>query len=198
MAAPKYSRYYTYIKPVILNPAVKSSAPYIFSIIAITIFIVFVIRPTISTILELQKNIEESKQTLQSLNKKAQDLSLAKQNLESIDPETLLKIDNSLPRQTNITSLISSLQNAAETQASVSALQIQPLTIFDSKAPHTYSNVGEIDFSFNVQGSYSELTTVLNNLQKSPRLLSIRTASITKQSDGPAVLSISGKAFFLK
>ncbi|MDO8498706.1 MAG: type 4a pilus biogenesis protein PilO [bacterium] len=198
MATSKYSRYYTYIKPVITNPTVKSAAPYIFSIITITIFTIFVIRPTIATILELQKNIEESRKTLQALDKKTQDLTQAKQNLENMDPEIWAGIENALPQQTSVPSLIANLQTAAGGQASASALQIQPLTIFDNKTPKTHSTLGEVDFSFNIQGSYPELLVTLNNLQNSPRLLSIRAVSITKQPDTPGLLSVTGKAFFLK
>lgn len=197
MSTPKRSRYYTYIKPVITNPTVKSSAPYIFSVLAVIVFTLFVIRPTIATILQLQKNIEESKKTLQQLEKKGQDLTLAKQNLDNLDPQVKIKINSSLPNQVKVAQLISALQLAGGSESSASAIQIQPLTLYENQSS-TQLAVGEVDFSFNIQGSYSQLLQTLNNLHRSSRLLSIKTVSVSKEPGEPGILSVSGKAYFLK
>lgn len=199
MITPKYSRYYTFIQPVIKNPLVKSSAPHIFSLITVAIFTVFVLRPTISTILQLQKNIEDSKQTLEALDKKAQALTLAKQNLESMDPQTRLKIKTILPDKVNVISLINSIQSSLQNQASSSALQIQPLTLVDNTIPEKVNlDLGEINFSLNVQGPYSQLLTVLYNLDRSSRLIKNDSIIINKAPGLNPGLSITGKAYYLK
>lgn len=199
MIAPKYSRYYTYIQPVVKNRLVRSSTPYIFSLITIAVFTVFVLRPTIETILELQKKIELGKQTLNSLNTKAQNLETAKSSLEQMDPEVRLKIKNSVPEKPDVISLITSLQGSMKNQATISGLQIQPLVLIDTNAPKKINlELAEIDFSFNVQGSYAQLLTALNNLNKTSRLIKINSVLISKQPDYPAVLSITGKSYYLK
>ena len=134
MATAKYSRYYTYIKPVIENKFVKSSAPYIFSLLTMTVFILFAIRPTISTILNLQKNIENHRQVLEALEKKENNLTAGRNNLQNLGLEKRQKVNSSLPENADITSLISSLRNSSGREASVSALQIQPVVLLDSKA----------------------------------------------------------------
>lgn len=200
MAEPKYSRYYTYIKPVVENKIVKSSAPYVFSLITISILTIFAIRPTVSTILNLQKNIEENQKVLQALDAKAQSLIEGKRNLDNLSPQIKNKIEVSLPTKTNVPAVISSLQSSSLGIASVSALQIQPLTIIDNTTVKEKAllNLGEVYFAYNIQSSFGSLLQTLENLSKSPRLLNITNVIINKQTEGPTVLSISGKAYYLK
>lgn len=195
----RYSRYYIYIKPVIQNPLVKSLAPYIFSLLTITFFIIFVIRPTILTIFKLEQDIKNNQQVLAALNQKAESLNIGKQNLERLDQAVKLKIDQALPDQPQVTFLIQSLQEAIGTSASASALQVQPLTLIDTTIPpKTTFSLAEINFSFSVQGPYPELLTVLANLNKSPRVTTIENMVIGKQEGALPVLSVSGKGYFLK
>lgn len=199
MISARYSRYYTYIKPVIENKFVKSSAPYIFSLITITIFILFAIRPTISTILNLQKNIENHRQVLEALEKKENDLTAGRNNLQSLDPERREKINAAIPENADVTSLIGSLRNASGKETLVSALQIQPVVLIDSEVTpqKTLLSLGEASFTYNIQGDYGQLLPTLYNLQRSPRLLSIGSVVLSSQG-GVVVLSVSGKASFLK
>ncbi|MFH0937234.1 MAG: type 4a pilus biogenesis protein PilO [Candidatus Daviesbacteria bacterium] len=200
MAQSKYFRYYTYIKPVIENKTVRSIAPYIFSLTTIAILAIFAIRPTVSTILNLQKNIENNRQTLQALETKAQNLLEAKKNLDALSPEARAKIDLALPQQPSVPTLIRSLQDSSTSVASVAALQIQPLTLIDKSIPEQKvpSGLGEVDFSYNVQGMFAELITILQNLQHTPRLVNFSGVVVSKQIDSPTVLSITGKGYYLK
>lgn len=200
MPDAKYSRYYTYIKPVIQNPIVRSYVPYIFSLITITIFALFAIKPTVITILSLQKNLENNQKVLVALESKAQSLSEGKQNLDNLDQQVKAKIGVALPNQANVTTLIASLQIAAGQMASSSALQIQPLTIYDgtAKSGLTTMSVSEVEFTYNLQGPYPQLLQTLQNIRKSPRLIKISSISMSRQSDNAVMMSVSGNAYFLK
>lgn len=199
MAAAKYSRYYLYIKPVIENKQVRSFLPFIFSLTAIIIFLIFAIRPTISTILSLRQSIENNKQVLTALNNKAETLSLAKNNLDNLSPEIKQKIETALPGSPEVTAMIKALQASSQNMASISALQVQPLTILDSETPKDKAtSPSTIDFSYNIQGSYSNLLQILANLQKSPRIFNLSTISLNRQEDSSLVLSLTGKAYYLK
>jgi len=198
MAAPRYSRYYTYIKPVIENKTVRSTAPYVFSLIAVVIFAVFAIRPTVSTILNLQKDLENNSRELEALNTKIQNLNQGKQNLEGLGRETRLKINTSIPDQPNVTFLTKSLRDSYQNNSSSSAIQIQPLTLFNSNLPkqtNKYS-LSEISFSYNTLAPYDQLLQILDNLNNSPRLLNLNSVTIAKTEAG-TVLSVNGKAYYL-
>ena len=69
-----YSRYFTYVKPLIRLPIVRTYGATVFTIFIITIFIFFAIKPTIETILVLQKKLENSTEVLEKLQKKSKDL----------------------------------------------------------------------------------------------------------------------------
>lgn len=198
MATSKYSRYYVYIKPVIGNKYVKSFAPYIFSLLSLIIFIIFAIRPTVLTIIELQKSIQDNKATLTLLEQKSKDLTDGKRNLDNMSPEIKNKISARLPSSPAVSNLISSLQTSASNVASVSALQVQPVTIYDGTINQTAPlTLEELAFSFNVQGSYTDLITVLDNLGKTPRLVNLTSAVFNKTTEG-INLSINGKGYHLK
>lgn len=193
-----YSRYYTYIKPLVENSVVKSYSPYIFSLITIAILIIFAIRPTASTILNLQKELQNQKSALESLKNKSNNLTEAKRNLEALPSNTKSKIDYSVPIQANVTTLIKSLQNLPLKTASSSAIQIQPITIFKITDPKSKLETGQISFVYNAETDYPQALNVLSALNKLPRLVSIESLSLTKQQGGLIILSINAKSYFVK
>ncbi len=195
----KKSHYYTSIEPLLHSRMVKSYAPYVFNIVLASILLVFALRPTFTAISTLQKNIEVSQQTLDTLTQKAKDLSLAQKNYEELPQDTKAKILNAVPLTPNVTSLLKSLESAAPPQASTSAIQIEPVLIYDADQKLSgHPTAKEIGFSYNVVGTYAQITTTLTNLNKLPRVISISKLSISRQSEGPVILSITGKAYYLK
>lgn len=197
----KYSRYYTYIKPAVENKYVRSSAPYVFSLLTITILTLFAIRPTVSTILNLQKQLEENQKVLASLEEKADNLSKAKRNYKNLNPSAKQKVKTSIPDQPSVISLISSLQSTSGNTASASALQIQPTLLIDNtlSTGKARLNLGEVSFSYNVQGSFSQLLTILQNINRTPRLIDIDTLVVNKQTEEKTtVMSVTGKVYYLK
>lgn len=195
----RHSRYYTYIKPILKNQAIKSFAPYIFSLFTITFFVIFVIHPTVSIILALNKSIEESKQVLTNLQTKSENLDLGKRNLEALNPGLRAKIDAFIPSNPTITAIVKSLQNTQqESSTSATIIQIQPLILIDST--HIVTNtLSEVSFNYSTQGPYTELITFLNAVNKMPRLISIDGLSIGRQiGEESTSLSASGRAYYLK
>lgn len=194
-----YSRYFTYIKPITKLPIVKNYGSTIFSLLVISILIYFAIKPTVETILVLQKKIADADAVLQKVTQKANNLSLGKQNYDNLDQNIKDKISAAIPDSISLKSISQTLEQVASNhEASVSALQIQPLTI-ETKVADKLGVLTEVKFTFNTEGSYSNLTTLLQDLKKSNRLISIDSLSLSKTSDGNAlILSLSGKAFYLK
>ncbi len=203
-AAPQNSRYFTFIKPLIdkqilKNRIVRSYASYIFSLITIIILIIFAIRPTLVTISNLQKNIETNQQVLDTLNLKAKNLSQGQRNYQTLDANVKSKIRQSVPYSPDITTLIRSLELATPPQASISAIQVQPIVVYDStQIVGTHPILGEVEFTYNIAGEYNQITTAITNLSKLPRLISITNLTINRQQEGPTTLSVTGKGYYLK
>ncbi len=194
-----YSRYFTYIKPVTKLPIIKNYGSAIFTLLSLSILIFFAIKPTVETILVLQKKLADEDQVLQKITEKADNLSKGKKNYDYLSPSIKEQIASSIPDTINLKSLIQTLeQTAAVHEATVSALQIQPLVI-DSKRTSQTGILSEISFVFNAEGNYKNLIALLQDLQINSRLISIDNLSMAKVSDGNAlIMSLSGKAYYLK
>lgn len=194
-----YSRYFTYIKPVIKLPIIKNYGSIIFTLLTTSILIFFAIKPTIETILVLQKKLADSDEVLQKITQKANNLSLGKKNYDNLDQSIKQKLSAAIPDAISLKSVIQALEQAAKIhEASVSALQIQPLVI-DTKIDGQIGALSEISFTFNAEGDYENLVALLQDFKVSSRLISIDSLSMSKISDSKTlIMSLSGKAYYLK
>ena len=196
---PIYSRYFTYIKPFTKLPIVKTYGSTIFTFLVMMIFILFAIKPTFQTILILQKQLANSNQILDKLNQKTITLDKAKQNFENLDPNIKSKIAAAIPDASTLRSVIQVLEKAAaDHDASVSALQIQP-QVFETKISTGSGTISEIPFTFNATGEYKNIILLLEDLKASNRLIAIDNLSLSKLSEGTSlIISITGKAYYIK
>lgn len=194
-----YSRYFTYIKPVMKLKIVKTYGSTIFTLLVMAIFIFFAIKPTLETILVLQKKLSDSNLVLQKVNQKIDNLSQGKKNLDGLDPNIRSKISQAIPDHVSLKQVFQTLELTAKAnEASISALQIQPL-VLETKKDNQLGSLSEISFTFNVEGEYNNLILLLQNLKSSARLISIDSLSISKPSVGKGlIMSLAGKAYYIK
>lgn len=196
---PRYSRYYTYIAPVIKNPYFHSFAPFIFSLVALMIFGVFAIRPTVSTILNLHQQLDNNRITLEALNTKSKNLVAGRNNYSALDEATKRQIAQAIPPHAQLSSVIASLQISIASQAAISSLQVQPLTVYDTSAIDKYpAELKEVEFSYSASGSYLQLSRALDSLKKSSRLISINSVMISRVASESTQMNVTGKAYFLR
>ncbi|MDP3733461.1 MAG: type 4a pilus biogenesis protein PilO [Candidatus Daviesbacteria bacterium] len=195
----RYSRYFKYIKPLARLPIIKTYGPAIFSLLTMSVFIVFAIRPTIETIIVLQKKLADADKIVAQINEKTDNLSKGRENYQLLSQNIKNKIRAAIPDNIDIKSLSQALETSAKTnEASISALQIQPL-ILENTTNESKNALGEIAFTFNIEGSYSALTSILRDLKISSRLISIEKLSLNKVTEGKnLIMSVNGKAYFLK
>lgn len=194
-----YSRYFTYIKPVTQLPIIKNYGSTIFTLLTMSLLIFFAIRPTIETILVLQKKLADQDEVLQKVTQKAKNLSLGKKNYDNLDQNIKEKISAGVTDTVSLKSLVQTLEQTAKAhEASVSALQIQPLVV-NIKIESQTGVLSEIFFTFNIEGAYKNLIAILQDLKSSSRLISIDSLSLSKSNEGGTlIMSLSGKAYYLK
>jgi Tfp pilus assembly protein PilO len=193
----RYSRTYKYIEPALRNPLVRTYGYIIFTIIATILFIIYAIKPTIETIVVLQKQLSDQKIILTKLTQKSQALSQARENYQAIPDGKKQALEQSIPKQINLPFLVTALENSTlSTTASISALQFQPVTI---EKPQNSQTLSEVQFTFNTEGSLTDLKHILTNLRKSPRMIAIDTLIFNRVEGGNTILmSITGRGFYLK
>lgn len=194
-----YSRYFSYIKPVGKLPIVKNYGTIIFTLVTTAILIFFAIKPTVETILVLQKKLVNSNEVLQKITQKSNDLSLGRKNYDDLDQNIKDKIAAAIPDTVNLKSTLQILEQTAKAHdASISALQIQPFVV-NTKINDQVGSLAEISFIFNIEGDYQKLIALLQDLKSSGRLISIDSLSLSKTTDSNGlIMSLSGKAYYLK
>lgn len=172
----------------------------IFSLITIFIFSFYAIRPTVTTILSLQKSITEQQDILSKVKEKVSQLSQGKTNYEDIDPQVKVKLENLVPDNPALGQLINSLNYAAsQAEASISGIQVQEVEL-TGKSLETVRNpaLTPIEFTLNSQGTYTNLMRLLTTLKRSSRLVSITSINFVQPPDANLMMSIHGQAYYLK
>ena len=193
----RFYRYFTYIEPIIKLPFIKTYGTIILTLITLIIFIIFAIKPTIETILVLQKKSDNAKIVLEKINKKSETLSVARKNYQNLNPNIKLSIQKAVPVNAKLETIISSLEDIAKIhQATISALQFQP-TILGKES--LTGKTEEINFTYNAEGTYDNLIKMLQDFRKSQRLLFIKSLTINKvEGKSTILMSITGKGYYIK
>jgi hypothetical protein len=169
-------------------------------LITIAIFSYYAIRPTVTTILSLQKSIDEQNQILNTVKEKVKNLAEGKQNYDNIPDSVENKLKNMVPDNPALSHLINSLVYFAEdSEASLSGLQFQPVELENQKTELSKNaEVKEIEFTVNLQGDFPQLMKALGTLKRLDRLVSISAVNFTQPLDNPLIMSITGKAYYMK
>lgn len=197
---PKNYRYYTYIRPVLRNKVVKTYSSLVFSLIAVAVFGVFALKPTFSTIIQLQTEINQQHQVLDQITTKVNNLATARKNYQQIPAEKINRLDNLIPNQTALSNIVIDLDGISQLfQVTVSGINVKPLPIIGpTHIPTKDSKVAKVEFSFNAQGAYSQLVSFIDSLQTYDRLMTINSVTITKNNAGTLIMNVSGEAYFIK
>lgn len=197
---PYYSRYYTFIKPLVRNKYVKNYSTLVFSLVLTVIFAVFAIKPTLIAIISVQKSIAEKRIILKKLNDKADNLSKAQRNYQNIDGNVKTTIESLVPDNVNISTIISALNYLSDlNQASISGIQVQPIDL-TNPTPNAkkQGNLDNVLITFNILGDYRKATNFLNQLTTMPRLIEISGISMNQRDSGELVVTLNGKAYVLR
>ena len=97
----RYSAYLQKISRFYQKKEVKIYTNLIFSLLAISVFIFFAIRPAVSTILSLNKEIKDQKEVVKRMDQKIENLKRAQKKYRSIENDLYL-IEQALPTQAQI------------------------------------------------------------------------------------------------
>lgn len=186
------------IGPLVQSRFVRSYAPYAFNVVFIIIFVMFALRPTILTISTLQKQIQENQKLLEDIRNKSKSIEQGKQNLDKISQEDKDKIRNAIPSHPNVPLLVTSIQNSITSESSISALQVQPIILFEIPEASNSGTPEKVEFSFNFHGTYAQGMETIQNVLKSPRIITIDSLVINKSEEEPLLLTITGTATYLK
>ncbi len=168
----------------------------IFSLIAITVFGLFAIRPTLATISELHKEKADSKETLDKMTEKNQNLQILAAHYQQIQSklETVYRAIPTSPKIPELTRKIEVLanrNNLAIQSLSTGAIELYP-------AVRANSSLFSYTVTINVLGDESDINTFTQEFISFDRLISIDRITSGSAERGLFSATITGRAFFIK
>lgn len=170
----------------------------VLTLCALSFFGFFAIKPTISTILKLQKELSDDQFVLDQMEIKIKNLSELRKQYFNLQND-IINITNAIPTQASPHLLLAQIQSVAQSSNIVmKKLQNNEVEIARndkniSKNFHSYS------FTISGFGSFENISKFVSTLTSMERIINIETFSINNvvdQKNGPLGFDLQGIAFF--
>ena len=167
----------------------------IMTFFALTFFGIFAINPTLTTIVELEKTLEDSEFTHQQLSTKITHLSTLQQSYNSLSNDMPF-IEEALPRHPDAPTLAGQIHTLTrESKLSIRNLRISQVQLAGGKKEGTkgFSYV----FNLEAEGTYENMMQFADNATKFNRIVTVESISIGKDStSGNLVMFMRGRQYF--
>jgi Tfp pilus assembly protein PilO len=157
-------------------------------------FGVFAINPTLNTIADLQRQLDDQRTILQKVNEKISALFYLQKSYTSISPDIPLTLI-AIPKNPDAVALVGYLQGLAK-QDNVTLTHVQIFPIDISQVSST--NPIAFTFNINTDGAYQNTLNLLTDITKMSRLISIDSAAMSKTINNTTRLDIKGRAYSQK
>lgn len=192
----RYTRYFKWLRESYsARPAVRASLELLLTLLTISFFAVFAIRPTAKTIGELFANIKAQREIASKLEQKLKDLGTA-QNAWRSEEGRLILLDQTLPTNPKPAELLQQLESlAANYNTTLLSLSVEDATLLGPK------ETNNVKVAFSVAGNYDSLISLLSDTENLRRPVKVETISFSQgkgKLSGQLVLAITGKAYYYK
>lgn len=163
------------------NERTKKFTTIILTLIVISLFGLFAINPTISTIVKLKKELSDSESVHEQLQKKINNLSILQQQYSHIEND-LSAILAAMPQKAEVPTLLSQIQSIAkESNIHLNNLENFEVELFkENKTPQKYYSYS---FYFEGEGVYDNIGKFIDALVGMERVIDIDLLSITKTAN---------------
>ncbi|HEX7018151.1 MAG TPA: type 4a pilus biogenesis protein PilO [Patescibacteria group bacterium] len=161
------------------RPVAQASLELFLSICAVLFFAIFAIRPTLLTMSDLIKEIEDKRELSQKLDQKVAALASAQNELLSVQ-DRLQVVDQALPSEPKLLESLSYLEKIASDQQ----LVIENLTVAtlpEESGRNRSARTGRKNYTINftVQGDYPTIKRYLDQVLNVRRAFVIETVAFT-------------------
>ncbi|MCL5438675.1 MAG: type 4a pilus biogenesis protein PilO [Patescibacteria group bacterium] len=166
-----------------------------FTLIAVSVFGLFAISPTLSTISNLRRQLADNQLVDQELTEKINNLSILQQKYNVLTNDIPIVL-SAIPQSPMIPILAGQIQAiAGNSGVAIKRLQVSQVEISESKKePINYS----FNFSVDITGTYDNIKNFLYSLSDFDRIVTIDTISLSKSSsnENDLQLNLKAKAYF--
>jgi len=170
----------------------------ILTLVTISFFALFALKPTANTIAGLLKKIDDQKQVTKALEVKINALAQAQEQYSTVSNKIYL-LDQALPQESRLNLLAQQLEFLArQAQVEIVDLRFNKVDLWGQES----SQMQEVKFTFVARGEYSHLKELLKLLPELRRIIETEKLAFQKsqgkEKEATLSLSIQGKAFYLK
>ena len=194
------TKYREYLK---LLPVSQKENTGIFVTLALTFaslsfFGIFANNPVLTTIIDLKKQLADSKLVDNNLSTKIANLSLLQQKYNNFPQSDLQIAYGAIPEKAAVPSLMGQIQKVAEdAKLSINALRISEVQLLSSN--QLSSQGSSFSFFLEAKGSYEDMMRFSSSLTQFDRILTIDSLSISKDVNrGGLILALQGRSYFKK
>lgn len=191
----RYQRYFVNLGVYYQRKDVKVYTSLTLSLLAIAFFGVFAIKPTLTTIAGLWKELQDKRMVNQKLQEKINNLNQAQTNFAQISDQVYL-LDQALPQNPSVSQLIWQLEILAQkSNVTIKSLGVEPLELQGKNK----NSKNEVLFNLNLSGDYENLKTFLGSLENLRRVITINSFAFSqskKEEVQTLTLNLTGKAYY--
>lgn len=164
------------LKAMSQKPVFQVSTALMLTLFAILFFGVFAIRPTLSTIAELIRKIDEQKIIVEKLNKKSSALATAQSEYLLVENKLPL-VSAAIPPEHKTDLLLQQIESvAAGLQLPLSSIQVDSIDIpTDPEASRIVDGIVELPLSITLESPYPSLRSMLELLTRLKRFMTVET-----------------------
>lgn len=190
--------YYSKIDPILRNDRNLAYFMLILSLFSLSFFGVFALKPTIETIVHLQKEIVDSKDVYQKLQTKSKNLLILQGKYQELEKDLPL-VFTALPEAVNAPTFLLKVR----TLATLNNIKITNLQIAKSPLSQTEVNRKPVAsvFVLTATGSYKDINDFLVNLSTLDRVVTFSNIGITpgtlEGGTNALILKFTGKIYTL-
>lgn len=191
----RFSRYFVDLGRLYKIKKVRVYTGLVFSLLTISFFLLFAIKPTLMTIAQLVKTIEDQRQVSQKLAEKISNLEKAQSTYNQVANQLYL-VDEALPKEPSLGTLVVQLEAlSAQEGVGLTSLRFAKVEVKNPAGSPTES-AGEktVAFTLTAKGDYRKLASFLDSLTRLRRLTTVNSFSLKGQKEkGEIVVTPSGE-----
>lgn len=181
--------------PVLRQERTQSFAIVLLTFIALSIFGLFAINPTITTIIQLNKQLADNKFVYDKLQEKITNILSLQKQYNALQPDLSIVL-SAIPDTYSIAQFMGKVQKLADdNKVKILSIQSNPLSI----APNNTKD-GSISFLMTMQGDKQNILNFITKFMSFDRITAIDEVSLnttsTNQSANVTQATIQAKAFF--
>lgn len=193
LSTAKY-RDYMKLLPHVEKDTTQTFLTLVLTLLALIFFGIFAINPTLSTIIDLKKQLKDSQYVADQLQQKIINLSTLQQKYNDLTPQ-LPVVFEAIPQNPSVFLFSGQLQSLIKKSGlTLTSFQIFEVKLAGGKLLEQNPSFG---FSIEASGDYQNMLAFASSLSHMKRVASIESIGIEKDvRTNTLILSVQGKTYF--